>query len=233
MICDALRRIESRVLELPAHQIAAWLRGVFDGDGHVRTTPSCPQFVISAWKRAENQKIRSALLRIGIPVALSARAHVGKDGNIVVSGREMLRVFAHKVGSDHPKKQAAMDEVLVLLANRTGSSSRLDPVPVGGSLKAARESLGMGQRSFRRGHVVSAYERELNHPSRTSLVDLVEEIDDWRVSHAVAMTPEFECVRDLAQSAVLWARVEDIKALEPGELVYDLCLDRNNLFPTT
>jgi len=46
--------------------------------------------------------------------------------------------------------------------------------------REARESLHMGQRTFKRGHVVSAYERGVNHPSRTSLVDLVEEIDEWR-----------------------------------------------------
>src|SRR5439155_4730130 len=112
-------------------------------------------------------------------------AHAGADGNIVVSGREALIQFAHRVNSDHPIKRAAMDEVLAILGARTGSSSRFDAVPVGGALKQARESLRMGQRTFKRGHVVSAYERGLNHPSRTSLVDLVEEIDEWRETRAV------------------------------------------------
>jgi len=230
LLCDALRALNDRILELNADYIIAWLRGVFDGDGHVRTTPSAPQFCISSWKSEENRKIRDALLRVGIPVSLSARAHAGTDGNIVVTGRESLIRFADRVYTDHPKKRAAMDQVRSMLAQRSGSSSRADMIPVGGALRSARESLGMGQRAFSRGHVVSAYERGLNNPSRTSLQAVVEELELWADSRSVPFTAEASVVRDLAHSAVLWARIEVINAIPAGEPVYDLCIDRNHNF---
>src|SRR5207248_9495807 len=71
LLCDAMRALNAQVLELPPFLIAAWLRGVFDGDGCVRTKSSCPQVILSAWQAENNQLIRSALLRLGIPVANS------------------------------------------------------------------------------------------------------------------------------------------------------------------
>ena len=230
LLCDAIRTLNARILEQHPDLIAGWLRGVFDGDGYVRSSANAPQFIISAWKTQENRKIRSALLRLGIPVPLSETAHAALDGNIVVSGRTALQRFGSRVYSGHPQKRAAMEEVLTLLATRTTSASRLDPVPAGGALRAARTSLAMGQRSFERGHQVSGYERGLHHPSRTSLQGVVEEMEEYRVAHDLEITPELEQIRDLAHSAVLWARIESIAAIPAGEPVYDLCLDRNHNF---
>jgi hypothetical protein len=60
LLCDALRRLNAEVLELPSRLITAWVRGVFDGDGCVRTTSSAPQIILSAWEPAANQRIREA-----------------------------------------------------------------------------------------------------------------------------------------------------------------------------
>jgi ATP-dependent metalloprotease FtsH len=230
LLCDALRVLNSRVLELPPFLIGAWLRGVFDGDGCVRENASCPQIIISAWQRSHNALIRSALLRVGIPTRRSSRVHAGFDGNIVITGAESIRAFYRSVHSDHPAKAAALVNVMDSLRKFERSSSRFDSIPVGVSLKAARESIGMGQRAFARGHVVSAYERGINNPSRASLSAVVDEMYSWSDSHGVEATAEFELVRDLAHSAVLWARIESINAIGAGEPVYDLCLDKNHNF---
>ncbi len=230
LLCEALRTLNARVLELHSDYILAWLRGVFDGDGHVRASATAPQFCLSAWNPQENRVLREALLRVGIPVSMSKRSHEGADGNIVITGRESLIRFADRVYTDHPKKRLAMNEVRSMLAARSTSSTRLDCVPVGGALKSARTSLGMGQRAFTRGHVVSSCERGLNHPSRSSLEGVVEEIERWTEARGIEFTPQAEAVRDLAHSAVLWARVEEIRAIAAGEPVYDLCLDRNHNF---
>ena len=230
LLCTALRALNASILELHADYVAAWLRGVLDGDGHVRVSERNPQIFISAWKPAENSRIRSALLRVGIPSSMTPRAHAGLDGNICITGVESIRRFWSKVHSDHPKKRAALDRMIDMLGERETSSSRLDSIPVGPALLDARRSLGMGQRAFSRGHVVSAYERGLNAPSRTSLQAVVEEMETWREARGVAVTPELEQVRDLAHSAVLWTRVESVTPLAAGELVYDLCLDRYHNF---
>ncbi len=229
-LCDVLRRFDERIQELPAFLVAAWLRGVFDGDGCVRTTPSCPQVILSAWQGRNNQQIRSALIRLGISVPLSASSHAGRDGNIVISGVVAIRSFIDKVYSDHPAKRASLDTISALIADRATSSSRLDTIPVGGALRAARESLGMGQRAFSRGHVVSAYERGLNNPSRSSLQSVVEEMAAWSEARGVTATEELGRVRELTESAVLWSRIEAVDSVEAGEHVYDLCLDMNHNF---
>ena len=230
LIADAIRAFRARLLGLNSDLIAAWLRGVFDGDGCVRAQRSCPQFTISAWKVSENRLIRSALLRVGIPVSLSARASSGDEGNIVITGHPGLKRFWSVVYSDHPEKRRAMDAVAEMLRDVQTSSSRFDRIPIGAALRSARESVGMGQRSFRRGHEVSAYERGLHHPSRVSLQDVIEEIDSWTDAHGFEAPLELRTARDLAHSAVLWARVEAVTMIEPGEPVYDLCLDRYHNF---
>jgi ATP-dependent metalloprotease FtsH len=230
LLCDALRTLNSRVLELPSFLIAAWVRGVFDGDGHVRQTASSPQVILTAWQRRNNDLIRSALLRIGIPTSLSPRAHAGLDGNIVISGSVHIREFIKQVYSDHPEKRAALERIASDFRKSGKSSSRFDTIPIGTALRSARESLGMSQRAFDRGHEVSAYERGLHQPSRTSLAAVVERMDAWCESRQIEATPELVLVRDLAHSAVLWARIEGITPLPAGEPVYDLCLDRNHNF---
>ncbi len=77
LLCDAMREFDARLLELNADLIGAWLRGVFDGDGSVRETPTAPQTIISSWSLPQNRRIRSALLRMGIPTSASARAQSG------------------------------------------------------------------------------------------------------------------------------------------------------------
>ena len=230
LLCDSLRSVQSSVLELPNYMVTAWLRGMFDGDGCVRETASSPQVIISAWKRPENQLVRDALLRIGIVTNLAPTARQGKDGNIVISGRESILRFAHRVYSDHPAKRDRLDRVTILLGQRSGSSSRLDSVPASSILLNARRSLGMGQRALTRGNQVSSYERGNVIPSRTSLQSVVDEMEDWREEHSADITEEFSRLCDLAHSAVLWARIDNIEKREDAVPVYDLCLDRHHSF---
>jgi len=230
LLCDALRAFQARILEMPSYMILSWVRGVFDGDGCVRVSSHTPQIMISAWDPSANQLIRNALLRIGIVTSLSPRAHDGKDGNICITGLESVRAFAGRVRSEHPDKAAKMHRVLELLQDRETSASRVDCIPAQGMIRAARESLGMGQRAFRRGHYVSSYERGLVTPSRTSLQSVVAEMEAWSEAQGVPLTQEAADLRDLTESAVLWSRIENIKRIEPVEFVYDLCLDRHNCF---
>ncbi|TMQ72746.1 MAG: hypothetical protein E6K81_06570, partial [Candidatus Eisenbacteria bacterium] len=50
-LCDALSRVQASILEMPSYIVGAWLRGVFDGDGHVRPAERDPRIVLSAWDR--------------------------------------------------------------------------------------------------------------------------------------------------------------------------------------
>ncbi len=229
LLCDALRRLNAEVLELPSRLITAWVRGVFDGDGCVRTSASAPQIILSAWEPSANRLIRDALLRIGIVTGRSPAARAGRDGNIVITGTEHLHRFANRVCSDHPVKHEKLEALRETLRGRA-SASRLDSVPAGNMIRSARVSLGMGQRSFERGHEVSQHERGLATPSRLSLQAVVGEMHAWSESRGVRPTAEFERLDSLAESAVCWSRVQAIERTTTDESVYDLCLDRYHNF---
>jgi ATP-dependent metalloprotease FtsH len=230
VLCETLRNVQERILELPYYFIAAWLRGVFDGDGYVRVNDKSPQITISSWNPAANQFIRDALLRVGIPTSFSASARAGLDGNIVLTGLDAISAFARKIASEHPAKLAALDQLWATVRDRQTSASRLDSIPAPGILLQARKSIGMGQRSFERGHYVSSYERGLVSPSRASMQAVVEEMDQWSEAEQVTSTEQLDRLRDLAQSAVLWSRITKIEKNPSDEPVYDLCLDRVNCF---
>ncbi|MEW6213265.1 MAG: LAGLIDADG family homing endonuclease, partial [Acidobacteriota bacterium] len=229
LLCEALRAIHERVLELPSWIIAAWLRGVFDGDGCVRVSAQSPQVIISAWNKQANQFIRDALLRVGIVTSLSPSAKKGKDGNIVITGAESINAFISKIGSGHPAKQEKLVALSEML-DEGRAASRLDSIPVGPLLREARLSIGMGQRAFARGNQVSQYERGLFAPSRSRLQRIVDEMEVWREDHVLAPTTETTRLKDLAHSDILWSRIQRIEPVDPVDYVYDLCLDRHHCF---
>jgi ATP-dependent metalloprotease FtsH len=230
LIAEVLRNARSRLLELPEPLIAAWLRGMFDGDGCVRADAGQPQVIYSAWQERTHRAIRSALLRVGLVATVSPAARRGDDGNIVLAGAAAVRTFYRKVNTDHPEKYARLSGLLADLAGSPGSRSRHDGVPVGSLLRDARASLGMGQRAFSRGGQVSTWERGLVHPSRESLQTVVTVLDEWRDQRGLERTTSFEQLEDLAHSAVLWTRIESVIPTEPVAYVYDLCLDRYHNF---
>jgi ATP-dependent metalloprotease FtsH len=230
LLCQALRAIQGRILELPEGLIAAWLRGIFDGDGCVRVARSSPQVIISAWDRDANRLIRDALLRVGIVAGLSPRARAGSDGNIVITGRENLQTFFRVVGSCHPRKQARLEQLASLLPERGQAASRLDAVPVGSLLKKARLSVGMGQRRFSGAAKVTYYERCATTPSRSRLRAVVRHIQSWCDGSGLEPTEEVRRLASLADSDILWARVRSVRRVPPVDYVYDLCLDRHHCF---
>jgi cell division protease FtsH len=81
-----------------------------------------------------------------------------------------------------------------------------------------------------RGHEVSAWERGLHHPSRGSLLAAVDEIEAFRERRAVDRTESLDELMTLAESAVLWTRIESIRPTSLVDHVYDLCLDRHHNF---
>jgi hypothetical protein len=131
------------------------------------------------------------MLRIGIVTGRSAAAHAGRDGNIVITGIEHLRRFADRVSSDHPVKQEKLEALRMSIRGRS-SASRLDSIPAGSLIRAARQSLQMGQRGFQRGHLVSQRERGIVTPSRQTLQSVVLEMHSWREAHELRITREFE-----------------------------------------
>ncbi|MGH7222038.1 MAG: AAA family ATPase [Gemmataceae bacterium] len=230
LLCEALRSIQAHLLELPERFIAAWLRGIFDGDGCVRLNTRSPQIIISAWNKQANALIRDALLRVGIVTSRSPCSARGEDGNIIIAGIGSLKVFLAKIGCRHPAKAKRLRRLGEMLRRDTVSSSRLDCIPVRGLLRRARLSIGMGQRSFLHGNRLSCYERGVHNPSRSRVQALVTEMEQWCNRGDVTPTDDLAGLARLAHSDVLWSRVRKVEPVAPVDYVYDLCLERHHCF---
>jgi ATP-dependent metalloprotease FtsH len=212
-----LQGLSERVLEMPEPMIAAWLRGVFDGDGCVQPD----KVVISAWNASMNRRVREGLHRLGMIAHDS-----GQRGNIEISGKEDAARFAEVVGSEHPEKAAR----LAGLPSGGRTASRADRIPVGSLLKKAREECGMGQRAFERPNYVSTYERAEVTPSRSRLAGLVDEMERHCAARGASEPPALETLARLVDGETRFTQVLSVEA-EPGEhFVYDLCLDGTHNF---
>jgi len=233
LIRQLVRNIQNNILRLPEKLIAAWLSGVFDGDGCVSGEGNDPKATISAWNEASNRLIRDALHRIGIVPYLPRHF----TGNIEITGKKSLSLFLERVFPQHPEKLKRLQNL-----NLSGLSfSRLDVVPVGELLHQASRSIEMGQRQFvktgrYRGHYVSRYERGVGAPASTIIQDIVDEIDQWRQKAGKSITEELVSLKQLVFGEVMWSRVTKIEKISKEVNVYDLCLDRyhnfvaNNIF---
>ncbi len=122
LIRQLVRNIQNNILRLPEKLIAAWLSGVFDGDGCVSGEGNDPKATISAWNEASNRLIRDALHRIGIVPYLPRHF----TGNVEITGKKSLSLFLERVFPQHPEKLKRLQNL-----NLSGLSfSRLDVVPL-------------------------------------------------------------------------------------------------------
>ncbi len=211
------------ILTLPENLIAAWLTGIFDGDGYCANIKNTPKIVISATEKDLNSRIKSALHRIGI-IGYSTKSNNG--GNIEITSKNEIKFFRNKIFSEHPEKKKRLDSL-----NLSGLNfNRIEQIPVGSLFAEARLSAGMGQRQFHNGHMVSYWERNIHIPSRANLMEKVKEINNWFFQHNLAVTEEIQKLKNLCNGNIFWSRVTGIKKLSEKEDVYDLCLKKNHNF---
>jgi ATP-dependent Zn protease/intein/homing endonuclease len=218
-----LRKLDDYILTMPENLIASWLSGLFDGDGYIANINNDPKCIIVASDRNLNYKIRASLLRIGVIGYLTKS---NGYSNIEITGKTNIETFIQKIKSLHPKKRERIEEIQ--LAGKR--DWRLAKIPVGELLKSARISVGMSQRAFINGHMVSCWERNKFIPSRDNLINKYQEIDRWIKINNLQKTEEIKKLERLIFSDVLWIKVKSIKRLPYKENVYDLCLDKNYNF---
>ena len=207
-----LEGLGERVLEMQEPLVAAWLRGVFDGDGCVQDS----KVVLSAWQEPTNRRVRVGLHRLGIVPYDS-----GRLGNIEITGKEDVARFAERVGSSHPEKAARLAE----FQSESRTASRADGIPVGALLREARLACGMGQRAFKFGNYVSVYERGQVVPPRTRVASLVAEMEACCAAEGRDVPGEVEALRRLAEGNTRFTPVAGVDAVPGEHFVYDLCLD--------
>jgi len=223
LIRTIIEKVDDALLMLPEHLIAAWLRGIFDGDGYCSNTTNVPKIVIVATEKNLNHLIRSALHRLGI-ISYATKANEG--GSIEITGKSTVEAFKEKVFSCHPKKK----ERLTALNLSGVSFNRIEQIPIGNLLEEARTSINMGQRQFYNGHMVSCWERNIHIPSRLNLVEKVEEMNSWRIKNNLQKTDAIQELEQICNGDVFWSKIIKIKKLTRKEAVYDLCAEKNHNF---
>ena len=124
---SAHRNIPDVVLRSPKPVVAAFLRGLYEGEGSVeRSGRSLLRVSLCAKNRQMLQQVQSVLLRFGIVSSLNHEAARGTHRLLIV-GHENLSAFGEKIDFASETKRSALAEVIALNTGRAMSQS--DYVP--------------------------------------------------------------------------------------------------------
>src|SRR5581483_5765696 len=124
---SAQRQIPEVILRSPRNVVAAFLRGLFEGDGSVeKSGRSLLRINLTASNRLMLRQVQTLLLRFGIVASLNEdRTH--HIYRLLISGRDNLTLFANEIGFTSAVKSKALTAILDL---HTGKAlSRTDYVP--------------------------------------------------------------------------------------------------------
>ncbi|HZP83483.1 MAG TPA: DNA gyrase subunit A [Chthonomonadaceae bacterium] len=124
---SAERQIPEALLRSPQHVVAAFLRGLYEGDGAAeKSGRSLLRVGLCAKNREMLRQVQVLLLRLGIVSTLGAEKARGTH-RLMITGRENLQQFAAKIGFASTIKQAALQSLLDCHTGR--ALSQTDFVP--------------------------------------------------------------------------------------------------------
>ncbi len=214
ILVAVLRNLQARLLTLPVNLMAAWLRGVFDGDGHITADGS--KISVGATKEGNRKLLQKALLRVGIPT-------VDHKGNsLELSSCSQRETYLTKVGFEHPAKVARAQGVVF---KESDSKSRLDVIPLGSLISEARIEAGLKRDCLGFSHsVVYGWEQYGTAPSRERAGILCQAL------RGKGSTQTLLQIEELAHSDMFWAKVVGIRPLDKQEVVYDLQVEETENF---
>ncbi len=194
------QKMTEKLLEMPESLLAAWLRGVCDGDGYISN--DCSKICIGVTKKENRKLLQKVLLRVGIPTV----DHNGN--NIELTSQSQIQTFLAKIGFSHPLKAKRAQNYIERL-----SRSRLDVIPIG---KLAQNLKGESVSNS----TLHGWANNLHNPSRDRLQTLIVEKSDNTMS-PIALS---------VNSDIFWAPVVGIEALPEKEIVYDLQIEDTENF---
>ncbi len=216
--------IQDQVLRLPRSILNAWLRGFFDGDGHISSSQANdPKIILTAKVSKIKALVRSILLRVGFPTT-----HPGL-ANIEITGLANVQRFIDQIGSIHPTKQKRMS----FWQNQSLSETkdRVDVIPIGQKLRQVRQQLGLSRHKFKHtwSSLISNYERNLIHPNRSRLDAVVKEMKAWANEHSLDLSG-VKKIEDLLEASISWSPVQAIEPMATPQYVYDLVCETPHTF---
>jgi DNA gyrase subunit A len=189
---SAQRQIPEIILRSPRHIAAAFLRGLFEGDGAVEHSGrSLLRLNLSARNRLMLRQLQTLLLRFGIVASLN-NDKTRQMYRLLISGRDNLTLFAREIGFTSAVKSKALAAILDLHPGK--ALSRTDFIPY--LAEYVRTTASRGQREWLSKH---------NFDRSDRLVATLPRLAQVLPSVAVAE------IENLASQHYLFERIESIE----------------------
>ncbi|MBU2477065.1 Flp pilus assembly complex ATPase component TadA, partial [Candidatus Micrarchaeota archaeon] len=167
--------IPEKIEKADDNALAAFLRGMFDSDGHASNIRACVVLATSNQKVAK--KTPSLLKRFGIESRTNIQEKDGRNNlgpyyRIFITGESNLTKFLKHVSFKHPKKFKILNQIVGKKEN-----TNIDIIPnVGALIKNIRENAGLTQKQLsikaklgKTRSSINAYETNARNPSRSVL----------------------------------------------------------------
>jgi DNA gyrase subunit A len=124
---SAQRQVPEVILRSPRNVVAAFLRGLFEGDGAVeKSGHSLLRLNLTARSRLLLRQVQTLLLRFGIVASLN-EDRTRKMHCLLISGRDNLALFSREIGFTSEVKGKALAAILKLHTGKV--LSRTDFIP--------------------------------------------------------------------------------------------------------
>ncbi|HJU53529.1 MAG TPA: DNA gyrase subunit A [Pyrinomonadaceae bacterium] len=124
------RSVPEFILRAPQRVVAAFLRGLFEGDGSVeRSGRSLLRVSLCSQSETLLKQTQTVLLRFGITASRTSDAsHNRSTYRLCLNGRENLLQFAQRIGFASRAKNERLQEVLALLTGKSLAKSDFIPL---------------------------------------------------------------------------------------------------------
>jgi DNA gyrase subunit A len=124
---SAQRQIPEAILRSPRHVVAAFLRGLFEGDGAIeKSGRSLLRLYLTACNRLLLRQAQTLLLRFGIVASLS-EDRTRRVYRLLISGRDNLTLFSDEIGFASATKNRMLAAILDM--HPAEALSRTDFIP--------------------------------------------------------------------------------------------------------
>ena len=224
------KSIPEKILRSPLEVKRQFLKGYFEGEGHVRSDERMIEVLTKSPELAE--QLQQVLLefriistkKIVLNYAANTVAKKRRKYSRIRIGGKFAKTFAREIGFITERKKMALER---FVNHGKNFNTNIDVIPaISEELKKARMSLGISQ--FDMGVPRSTYqhfEKGDRNPSRESLqkiaIKLIEELENGRTFEGAAQESVLN-IHKLAFSDLFWDKIEKIDKIPNEEWIYDV-----------
>ncbi len=204
---------------LPSDLVAAFLRGLFDGDGHV----SGQKVVFTTRTRLEARHIHLLLKKLSIASYISP---ITRGYQVATSAdRDTIR-FRERVGSEHPAKRARLEVIAARVDSRHVVRNDAVPLACGRHLAALLEAYPVPVTRLPVDYkTLTAWTSGERRPSKDKLAALLDAL----ANTVPANDPTYNVLRTWTQTDVRFQKVEAVERVPcQSDRVYNFSVDETH-----